>query len=156
MPSSRRSTSARAPPPSWSATSDGTSSPARRDTHHVGVDLDLRAGSAEMPLDPGFEHALVVFDGELTVDGQTIAPGRLAYLGSGRAELGLSTVAPTRALLIGGEPFEERVLMWWNFVARTRDEISRARDDWMAGHERFGTVASPLYRIDVGEPPWTS
>ena len=46
--------------------------------------------------------------------------------------------------------------MWWNFVARTRDEVSRARDDWMAGHERFGTVASPLDRIDVGEPPWTS
>ena len=135
---------------------DGTSSPARRDSRHVGVDLDLRAGSADVPLDPGFEHALVAFDGELTVDGQPIAPGRLAYLGSGRAEVGLSTVAPTRALLIGGEPFEERVLMWWNFVARTRDEISRARDDWMAGHERFGTVASPLDRIDVGEPPWTS
>ena len=133
-----------------------TSSPARRDSRHVGVDLSIRAGTTEIPLDAAFEHALVVFDGEVSIEGRAIPPGRLAYLGSGRDQCALTVAGPSRALLIGGEPFDERVLMWWNFVARTREEISEARDDWMAGHERFGEVASPLARIDVGEPPWRS
>lgn len=42
-------------------------------------------------------------------------------------------------MLLGGEPFEEELIMWWNFVGRTQDEIARAREDWMSG-DRFGTV----------------
>ena len=132
----------------------GTSSPARRDTDHLGIDLDLAPGTTAIELEPSHEHALVVFEGDVTVDGRPLAPGHLAYLGPGRDECALTTSATARALLIGGAPFAEQVLMWWNFVARTRDEISAARDDWMAGHERFGVVTSKLDRIDVGEPPW--
>jgi redox-sensitive bicupin YhaK (pirin superfamily) len=132
----------------------GAASPARRDTNHLGVDLDLAPGTTTIGLDPSHEHALVVFDGDVAVDGRPITPGHLAYLGTGRDECALTTQAAARALLIGGEPFGEQVLMWWNFVARSRDEIGEARDDWMAGHERFGTVTSSLARIDVGEPPW--
>jgi hypothetical protein len=44
-------------------------------------------------------------------------------------------------MLIGGPPFAERILMWWNFVARTQEEITQFRDDWEA-HRRFGDVAS--------------
>ena len=46
---------------------------------------------------------------------------------------------PFRGLLIGGAPFGETVLMWWNFVARTTEEIVAAREDWQAGR-RFGEV----------------
>ncbi len=42
----------------------------------------------------------------------------------------LETREETRALLLGGTPFPEPVLMWWNFVGRTRDEISIAYRDW--------------------------
>jgi len=132
----------------------GATSPARHDTSHLGVDLDLAPGTTTIELDPAHEHALVVFAGDVSIDGRPITPGRLAYLGTARDECALTTAAPARALLIGGEPFAEQVLMWWNFVARTRDEISQARDDWMAGHERFGAVTSSLERIDVDEPPW--
>jgi quercetin 2,3-dioxygenase len=45
--------------------------------------------------------------------------------------------------------------MWWNFVARTRDEITDAYRAWQAGDDRFGPVASPLPRITVGPPPWS-
>ena len=83
-----------------------------------------------------------------------IEPGHLAYLGVGRGELAITTSRPTRAVLVGGVPFDEPVLMWWNFVARTRDEIVRAHADWMSEGDRFGTVDSPLRRIDVGPPPW--
>jgi hypothetical protein len=44
-----------------------------------------------------------------------------------------------QVLLLGGEPFEERIIMWWNLVGRSHDEIVQAREDWMAGR-RFGTV----------------
>jgi quercetin 2,3-dioxygenase len=132
----------------------GAASPARRDTDHVGADLDIRPGTAEVPLEPAFEHALVVFDGEVRLDGTPVVPGHLAYLGAGRDQLAVDAPAGARALLIGGVPFDERVLMWWNFVARTREEVAQARDDWMAGHDRFGSVRSRLARIDVGEPPW--
>jgi hypothetical protein len=57
-------------------------------------------------------------------------------------------------MLIGGVPFDERLFMWWNFVARTQDEISDAWRAWATGDERFGPVASPFGRIEVGPPPW--
>lgn len=132
----------------------GTTSPARHDTDLLGVDLDLRAGTAALPLDPAHEHALVVFSGRLRVRSADLVPGRLAYLGTGLDELQLDVDEPVRALLLGGEPFAEELLMWWNYVARTRDEVVEAHRAWSSGDERFGTVASPLPRIDVAGPPW--
>ena len=129
-------------------------SPARRDTDHVGVDIELRAGVTALPVDPAHEHAIVVFEGSVDVDGTTVTPGHLAYLGTGRDELGLSAATPTRMLLIGGVPFPEQILMWWNYVARTRDEIEAAHREWLEADERFGQVDSTLPRIEVGPPPW--
>ena len=134
----------------------GAASPARRDTDHVGADLDLRAGTTVVPLRPEHEHALVVFDGRVEVGGKTLEPGHLAYLGLGRDECPLVVAEPTRALLVGGLPFPEPVLMWWNYVARERDEIRAAHREWTEGSDRFGHVTSVLDRIDVGPPPWTT
>lgn len=134
----------------------GASSPARRDTDHAGVDLHLRPGGTSLPLRQDYEHALVVLRGAVRFGGALIEPGHLAYLGTGRDQLTLSAGVPTRALLIGGVPFDETVLMWWNFVARTRDEIVTAHVDWTAGAQRFGRVDSELPRVDVGPPPWPS
>src|SRR4051794_40057685 len=129
-------------------------SPARRDTDHVGVDVLLPAGRAVLPLAPTFEHALVVTDGVATVDGTELVPGRLGYLGLGRDEVALDARQPCRALLIGGTPFPEPLLMWWNYVARTRAEIADAHRDWTAADERFGQGRSPLARIEPAAPPW--
>lgn len=133
---------------------DGVSSPARRDTDHLGVDLDLRPGQTTLPLRPEFEHALVVLAGALVVDGAIVAPGCLAYLGAGRDEIGLATAEPTRALLVGGVPLHEPLVMWWNYVGRSREEISAAHADWTNGAERFGRVDSVLDRVHVDPPPW--
>jgi hypothetical protein len=46
-----------------------------------------------------------------------------------------------RFMLLGGAPFDETILMWWNFVARTTEEIVAAREDWQAGR-RFGVVSA--------------
>lgn len=132
----------------------GVASAARRDTDHAGFDLDLRPGTTTIPVRPDYEHALVVFTGAGVVDGAVVEPGHLAYLGVGRDEIVLTAAEPTRALLVGGVPFDEPVLMWWNFVARTREEIDSAHRDWAAGASRFGRVDSELSRYAADPPPW--
>ena len=134
----------------------GATSPARRDTEHLGVDLRLRAGTVEVPLDPRFEHALVLTHGAVVVDGVRVEPGHLAHLGADRGACPLTVPEGARGLLLGGLPFPEPLLMWWNFVARTQDEITAAQQAWARGDERFGAVASRLDRIEVGPPPWAA
>ncbi|HWD56012.1 MAG TPA: pirin family protein [Acidimicrobiales bacterium] len=132
----------------------GLGSPARRDTEHVGVELVVRPPGTVVTLRDDYEHALVVLEGSVRVGDHVVEPGVLAYLGTARQECRLEARAPARALLLGGVPFPERLLMWWNFVARTTEEVSVARRQWMAADGRFGAVRSGLERIGVGAPPW--
>jgi redox-sensitive bicupin YhaK (pirin superfamily) len=107
----------------------------------VGVELHGPAGGClRVPLAVDFEHALLPFEGHAELDGQPLTADTLYYLGTGRRELAIRAgSSPFRSLLIGGAPFRETILMWWNFVARTSDEIREARDDWQAAR-RFGEV----------------
>ena len=129
-------------------TAFGQTAPAMIFSPLVGVDLAC-AGPAEtlVPLNPAFEHAVLVLSGALEVEGETLEPGTLLYLGTARAQLALQSQAAARLLLIGGEPFAEEILLWWNFVARNRDEMVAATADWNAGRT-FGTVSgSPSPRL---------
>lgn len=137
-------------------TLDGAVSAVRADTPLLGVDLALHGGPAGLPLDPAHEHALVVLEGDVAVDGEQVVPGRLAYLGTGRQELQVDADGPARAVLLGGAPFEAPVVMWWNFVGRTRDEVAAAVDAWQSpdAEERFGRVPTALPRIAAPVPPW--
>ncbi len=128
---------------------DGTTSPARTDSPLVGLAVDLR-GAASVPLDVGFEHAVAVLEGAVAVGDDIVAPGQLAYLGPGRDALNLRA-GDARLLVLGGAPFDEEILMWWNFVARDRSEVADAWRDWQQGDDRFGSVDSSLERIDA--PP---
>jgi redox-sensitive bicupin YhaK (pirin superfamily) len=130
----------------------GETSPARHDTPLLGAELRVD-GPIELPLEPAFEHGFVVIDGGVTVDGVGVGPDALVYLGDGRDEIELEPAGPTRLLLFGGEPFGE-ILMWWNFVARTRDEMELAYRDWQSESERFGPVASDLPRMGAPRPGW--
>lgn len=126
----------------------GHTAPAQIFSPLVGLDLTC-AGAAQtrLPLDPEFEHAVLVLSGTLEVAGEILEPGSLLYLGQARREIALRSQAAARALVIGGEPFEEEILLWWNFVARTHGEMVAATADWNAG-TRFGTVeGSPSPRL---------
>jgi redox-sensitive bicupin YhaK (pirin superfamily) len=126
----------------------GVRSGARADTPIVGAGLSAPdGGDARLTVDPDFEHGLVAFDGTLDIEGESVAPGELLYLGPGRDRLEIGARAGSHGLLIGGEPFGAPPRMWWNFVARTDAEIDQARSDWEAGSARFGTVDSQLARI---------
>ena len=101
-------------------------------TRLVGAQLELPAGgSVELPVDPEFEHGLVVDRGEPRLQGVRVPTDHLGFapLGSDRLVIEAGD-SPLRALLIGGEPLGEQIIMWWNFVGRSHDEIVASREQW--------------------------
>ena len=115
-----------------------TRSPAQSFSKMVGADIAMR-GNVAIPLRRDFEHALFVFEGSAVAEGDVLVPDVLYYLAPGRDELSLISRDPSRILLLGGTLFDEPIVMWWNFVARTHEEIVKARQQWQR-HERFGEV----------------
>ncbi|MBF0689400.1 MAG: pirin family protein [Cellulomonas sp.] len=127
----------------------GVASPARAYSPLVAAQVDVPAGArVTLPVDPTFEHGVLVDTGTLRFEGHDVARSWLAYVPPGRDVLVLEAGdAPVRAVLLGGAPFDEPVLMWWNFVGRTHDEVVEARAQWQdaiagdtAGLGRFGEV----------------
>jgi redox-sensitive bicupin YhaK (pirin superfamily) len=150
----------------------------------VGAQIDIAAGGeAWIELDPAFEHGVLVDVGPVHV---TIAPtddevdetradaDGLAVAGHSavldRSELGYLPVGhegvrlradhgPVRVVLLGGVPFGEELVMWWNFIGRDHDEIVEYRRQWQAeviGRDnpdgRFGHVdyeGAPLPAPDL-------
>ncbi len=108
--------------------------------------LDLKAAQAQtirLNLVPAFEYGVLVLKGSMQIENQTFDETELAYLPVGGQEVKLSLAAGTQVLLIGGEPFAQPILMWWNFVGYSKHEIAQAQHQWEAGAERFGSVAKP-------------
>ena len=136
----------------------GERSPAAIYSPLVGIDLQLAPHSSmQLPLRSHFEYGALVMQGSLTVEREELSPGTLLYLGCGRQSLALRSDTGARAVLLGGEPFEEPVLMWWNFVARTKAELSQASRDW---NERAGYLGEVKGfdggRLTAPLPPWAT
>ncbi|MCA0241305.1 MAG: pirin family protein [Proteobacteria bacterium] len=119
----------------------GQRSPVAVFTPLVGLDLVARrAARTTLPLDPAFEHAVLVLRGAATVAGEALQPGTLLDLGCGRDGVAIELAADSQLLLLGGEPFGAPPLLWWNFVARTQAEVEQALADWNGASARFGAV----------------
>lgn len=132
----------------------GVTSPVHTDTPLVGVDLTLRRRTV-LPLDGTFEHAVVPLGGRVLVGGDVVEAGSIALVPLGIEELPLEAEHDgARLLLLGGAPLGEEVAMWWNFVARDRDELEAAWRDWRDRTDRYGDVDSSLERIEAPVPPW--
>jgi hypothetical protein len=131
----------------------GAPSPARVDWPLLGVDL-AGGGILDIPLESSFEHAIAVLHGNARLDGSLASPNQLMYIGAGRAGMRLELAEDSRVLLLGGQPFTEQIVMWWNFVARSRSEIEAARAQWNEDGGRFGSVPSTLDKIEAPRPFW--
>jgi redox-sensitive bicupin YhaK (pirin superfamily) len=132
----------------------GQRSPAIVHTPLVGLEVTLPdSGSVTLAAREDFEYGVMAADGPATVStvstGSTagrsglacgIGPGLLAHMPAGNSSIELSTAGANRFFLVGGVPFGERLIMWWNFVARSPEEIASARESWMTGDGRFGEV----------------
>ena len=118
----------------------GERSPATAYSPIVGAELRVSdRARLDIPLERAFEHAVMVLEGGLVLDGRRLEPGKLHYLGTQRDRIDLCAESDTLAVLVGGAPFGEDILLWWNFVARTPAEIAEARELWQR-RRHFGEV----------------
>ena len=133
-------------------------SPAQLYSPAVALDVDVRRGTQHrMALNPAFEYAVLVTVGEVVFEGEALQPGTLLYLGAGRSTLDWTADEAARFVLVGGAPFGETVLMWWNFVARSHEELLNACQEWNAGAPAFGEVQGyDGARLTAPLPPWQS
>jgi redox-sensitive bicupin YhaK (pirin superfamily) len=126
----------------------GQTAPAVLHTPLVGIDLTARAAAhTQLPLRADFEYAAIVLRGAATLAGEALAPDEWLYFAPGREALDVRCEAEAQWLLLGGVPFEEPLIIWWNLVARTQAEIESALADWNAGRfapVRAGSSAQPL------------
>jgi redox-sensitive bicupin YhaK (pirin superfamily) len=131
----------------------GVTSPAATFTPLCGAELVLPAGAdVELPLRPDFEHGLLVVDGTATVATTTTGVDELVYLGTERASVRLRSADGARLVLVGGEPFVEEIVMWWNFVGRSHDEVVALREAWEHRADRFPAVVDRSERT-LEAPP---
>ena len=127
----------------------GSRSSARVFTELLGAQLDVPAGTTvTLDVRPDFEHGVLLDSGEISVNGHPVPLSHLAYVAPGSDTMTL-TAGPTGAtlLLIGGVPLGEQIVMWWNFIGRSHEEIVQFRTDWQSdviagGNDngRFGVV----------------
>ena len=132
---------------------EGAASPAAAFSDVVGADVQVHKGEGlTLPLRAEFEYAFFLLEGAASIEGQLIEDRTLYYLAPGRAEVQFRAESEgARLLLLGGSPFRERILMWWNFVGRHTEEIRQARADWVE-HRHFGPIPGFTgARIDAPE-----
>ena len=120
-------------------------------TPMVGAEIVIEPGSVlTVRLDPGFEYGVLAVQGAAQVAGQELSRNAMSYLGQGHRELTVGAAADSGesaiVMLLGGAPFEEEIVMWWNFIGRSHEEIVEQREAWNGDGlawvpERFGRVA---------------
>ena len=113
----------------------------------VGAEITMRPHSrVRLDVDPAFEHGVLVDTGPVMLADTELARSELGYLGAGTPALTVTnrTDEAARVVLLGGEPLDEEIVMWWNFVGRSHDEIAAFREEWQHESDRFGRVEGYL------------
>ena len=109
----------------------GATSPVGTHTPLLGAELMLATGkSLEIDVDESFEHGILLDVGAIDVDGEELKPGDLAFVADGRTTLTVTAHDEARLLVLGGPPFGEPIVMWWNFIGRTHEEVVAYRQEW--------------------------
>ncbi|WP_349270292.1 hypothetical protein MPNTM1_01201 [Mycolicibacterium parafortuitum] len=129
---------------------DGDCSPVHTFTPLLGAQLDLDPGTeVALGIDESFEHGVLVDQGDVVACGSALAVADLAYQGAGHSRLHLANRGdgPARVLVLGGTPFGEELVMWWNFVGRSHADIAAYREQWEQHDTRFGAVAGYEGRV---------
>ena len=134
----------------------GRTSPVVLHSPLVGMDVYSPASSGhELPLTPDFEYGILVLEGSVHVEGERFDTDEFAYLGQARNNISLTLAPASRILLVGGQPFERPIDMWWNFVGHSQAYIARAQADWESGDPRFGPVKGDGgRRLTAPKLPW--
>jgi redox-sensitive bicupin YhaK (pirin superfamily) len=145
----------------------GDASPVTGYSPLVGAEITIEPGQrVTVPADPAFEHGVLVDRGGLTMSGTAavgglsgraseVAADRLGYLGPGETALELRAgPAGARVLLLGGEPLGEQIVMWWNFIGRSHQEVADYRAAWQAeiGAASLAAAKPGPFGLSAGDP----
>jgi quercetin 2,3-dioxygenase len=132
----------------------GDRSPVHTFTPLLGAQIDLEPGAdLTLDIDATFEHGVLLDQGIAEVAGTTLDVADLAFQAAGTEDLNIVNRGdgPARVVLLGGTPFPEQLVMWWNFVGRSHDDIATYRRQWEEHDDRFGAVDG--YRGAVSRLP---
>jgi hypothetical protein len=117
----------------------------------IGLEINaIEDSECVLPLNPRFEHGILPLVGGIEIANEIINLDTLLYLPCGQSEIIIRLQKGQRTLIIGGQPFKENILIWWNFVARTKEEMIDAATAWN-NHTAFGEVKG--YQGDRLIPP---
>lgn len=135
----------------------GRTAPTRLYSPLLGLDIaSATAATLDLDLRPDFEYALLPLSSSVRLGDETFLADEFAYLGRGRDKLRLELAPDSKILLLGGAPFAEPVLMWWNFVGFDKATIATAQRQWESGDARFGAVGDGRApRLQAPPLPWT-
>jgi len=116
----------------------------------VGAEILLPAQARlVVPVDTTFEHGVLIDRGALVVNEEHGEDAELIYVNPGIEQLELrSGDEPVRAVLLGGVPFGEQLVMWWNFIGRSHEEIVAFRDAWQSDVIEHGNAAGTFGHVD--------
>lgn len=133
----------------------GESSPARIFSEMVGVELNIAPGSlVELPLREDFEYGALLVSGDLAINREELPIAHLFYLAPGSTSAHLSSTRGAKIVFLGGAPFQEEIVMWWNFIGRSHDKIVQMRADWNEKSSRFTAFEDQIHgRIPAPELP---
>jgi redox-sensitive bicupin YhaK (pirin superfamily) len=133
----------------------GHTSPVATCSPLLGAEITLRAGQTlRVDVDPAFEHGVLADTGQVTTGTVTADPGQLLYQPAGADTLTLRAPAggQARVLLLGGQPLREQIVMWWNFIGRSHEEIVAYREQWQ--RERAGHAPAATRRYGAFPAQW--
>jgi redox-sensitive bicupin YhaK (pirin superfamily) len=121
----------------------------------LGLELVIPAGrTVQIPLDRSFEHGLHVAAGSIRVQEESTPSGSLLFVPAGTEEITLTAPKGAVIALLGGEPFDEPMVMWWNFIGCTHEEVEEMQRDWNAHSDRFPAFTDAIGgRIDAPPMP---
>lgn len=108
----------------------GSVSPAvTKTTPLLGAELLIAPGATvALPIRRDFEHAVLAESAEVSVNGAPVEHRALAYVPPGADTISIAAGGEgARVILLGGVPFGEQIVMWWNFIGRDHDEIVEFR-----------------------------
>jgi redox-sensitive bicupin YhaK (pirin superfamily) len=121
----------------------GASAPTTHFSELVGVELRVSPGTHTLPLRPEFEYGLMLAEGDIQI-GEDLDVSSLKYLAPGQTEIQIHSENGAVVMLLGGVPFPEKILMWWNFIGRSQEDIELARTQWNGRNDRFGSFEDAI------------
>lgn len=124
----------------------GYKSPAKTYSPLVGAELDMPADThVQLPTEPEFEYGILVVEGEVRVNEKVVVAGQLHYIPQSKHQVFLGSKQGAKLVFLGGRPFKEKIVMWWNFIGRSHEEIVKMREEWQSQSQKF-----PVFEDRIG------